>query len=121
MLIARRQAERGGSGRYAADRYARQRRPRFRNDRKGASGMKVQQRPLWIRDLLDGRRRSVFDLTPAIERLNRELQHVEILEEAKQEAGRIFPIVTKAFMPGQHAERQFDGSVAPILVVRFLT
>ena len=83
--------------------------------------MKVQQRPLRIRDLLDGRRPSVFDLTPAIDRLNRELQHVEMVEEPKQEAGRIFPIITKAFMPGQHAERQFDGSFAPILVVRFPT
>src|SRR5262245_10663744 len=83
--------------------------------------MKVQPRPLRIRDLLDGRRPSVFDLTPAIDRMNLELQPLEILEEAKLEAGRIFPIVTKAFMPGQIAEKPLDGSLAPIRVVRFPT
>ena len=81
--------------------------------------MKIKQRPLRMGDLLDGQRQSVFDLTPAIDRLNRELQHVEIVEGPKQEEGRIFPIITKSLMPGQPAERQFDGSFAPILVVRF--
>jgi hypothetical protein len=70
-------------------------------------------------DLLDHRRRPIFDLWPAIERLNQELQQVEILEEAIQEEGWIFPMVTKAYMPAMQAERRLDGSLPPVRVVRF--
>jgi hypothetical protein len=83
--------------------------------------MKAKEWPLRLGDLLNGRRRSVFDLTPAIDRLNLELDHVDIVEEATEVTGRIFQIVTKAFIPGLRAERQLDGSFAPFLVVRFPT
>src|SRR5262249_10229594 len=63
--------------------------------------------------------RSIFDPGPAIERLNRELQRVEILEEVIHEEGRIFPMVAKAYTPAMRAETRPDGSLPPVLVVRF--
>ena len=81
--------------------------------------MKRRERPSRMRDLLEGRRRSVFDPSPAIEQLHRELEHVEILEQVTQEDGRIFPTVTKAYMPGRPTETAPDGSLLPVLVVRF--
>jgi anti-sigma regulatory factor (Ser/Thr protein kinase) len=81
--------------------------------------MKLTEPPPRLGDLLDHRRRSIFDPGPAIERLDRELQHVEILEEVVHEEGRIFPMVTKAYMPAMRVERRPDGSLPPVLVVRF--
>jgi hypothetical protein len=81
--------------------------------------MKHGERPPRMRDLLEGRRRSLFDPSPAIERLYRELERVEILEEVAQEDGRIFPTVTKSYMPGRQTETVPDGSPSPVLVVRF--
>ena len=72
-----------------------------------------------LRDLLTHRRRSILDPGPAIERLDRKLQQVEISEEATQEEGRIFPMVTKAYMSAMRAEMRPDGSLPPIPVVRF--
>jgi hypothetical protein len=79
--------------------------------------MKLTEPPSRLGDLLEDRRRSIFDT--AIERLHRELQHVEILEEVVHEEGRIFPMVTKAYMPAMRAERRPDRSLPPVLVVRF--
>jgi hypothetical protein len=79
--------------------------------------MKFTASPRRLGDLLDHRRRSIFD--PAIERLHRQVQQVDIPPEAIQEEGRIFPMVTKAYMPGMRAERRPDGSLPPVLVVRF--
>jgi hypothetical protein len=36
-----------------------------------------------------------------------------------QEDGRIFPTVTKSYMPGRQTETAPDGSLSPVLVVRF--
>jgi hypothetical protein len=81
--------------------------------------MRRTEPPPRLGDLMNHRRRSIFDLWPAIERLHQELQQVEILEEAIQEEGRIFPMVTKAYMPAMRAERRPDGSLPPVRVVRF--
>ena len=79
--------------------------------------MKHTESPSRLGDLLERPRRSIFD--PAIERLHRELQQVEILEEAIHEEGRIFSMVAKAYMPAMRAEARPDGSLSPVLVVRF--
>jgi hypothetical protein len=81
--------------------------------------MKHRERPRRMRDLLESRRRSVFDPSPAIEQLHRELEHEEILEEVMREDGRIFATVTKVYMPGRQTETAPDGSLPPVLVVRF--
>jgi hypothetical protein len=81
--------------------------------------MKRTGPPPRLGDLLDHRRRSIFDLRSAIERLDRQLQPVEIREEAIQEAGRIFPMVTKAYMPATGKETRPDGSLPRVGVVRF--
>src|SRR5262249_50305829 len=81
--------------------------------------MKRSQPPPRLRDLLEHPRRSIVDPRPAIERLDQKLQQVEIAEEAIQEEGRIFPMVTKAYMSAMRAEMRPDGSLPPIPVVRF--
>ena len=79
--------------------------------------MKLTEAPSRLGDLLEDRRRSIFDA--AMERLQRERQQAEILEEVIQEEGRIFPMVTKAYMPAMRVETRPDGSLPPVLVVRF--
>jgi hypothetical protein len=83
--------------------------------------VKFVELPPRMRDLLERRPRSIFDPWPAIERLDRELELVEIVDEPTLEGDRIFPVVTKAFLTGRHraAERLPDGSLPPIVVVRF--
>jgi len=79
--------------------------------------MKLTEPPSRLGDLLEDRRRSIFD--SAMERLHRERQQAEILEEVIQEEGRIFPMVTKAYMSAMRPEMRADGSLPPIPVVRF--
>jgi hypothetical protein len=83
--------------------------------------MKFVELPPLVRDLLERRGRSILDPWPAIERLDRELEMVEILEEPAQEDGRIFPIVTKVYLSATRrpVERELDGSLPPVPVVRF--
>src|SRR5262249_13342525 len=102
---------------YRKMRGSRWRRPGFRSRGTGASGMKLRASPPRVGDLLDTRRGSILD--PAIERLHRERQQVEILDEVIHEEGRIFPMVAKAYMPAMRAEVRPDGSLSPVLVVRF--
>src|SRR5262249_2158258 len=79
--------------------------------------MKLRASQPRVGDLLDNRRGSILD--PAIERLHRERQQVEIREEVSHEHGRSFRMVAKAYPPGMRAETRPDGSLAPVLVVRF--
>jgi hypothetical protein len=83
--------------------------------------MKFVERAPLMRDLLERRGRSILDAWPAIERLDRELETVEILAGPTQEGDRIFPIVTKTYSAGTRrpVERGPDGSLPPVLVVRF--
>ena len=83
--------------------------------------MKFRELPPLMRDLLERRPRSTIDPWPAIERLDRELELVAILEEPNREDNRIFPIVTKAFLTptDRSAARLSDTTRPPLLVLRF--
>ena len=82
--------------------------------------MKFRELPPLMRDLLERRPRSTIDPWPAIERLDRELELVAIVEEPMREDHRIFPIVTKAFLTpmDRSAARLSNGTRPPLLVVR---
>src|SRR4051812_11187605 len=82
---------------YGKERPSRFGRSRFPDRDHGACAMKFVELPPLVRDLLERRGRSILDPWPAIERLDRELEMVEILEEPAQEDGRVFPIVTKVY------------------------
>ena len=80
--------------------------------------MNYTKLPPIMRELLEPRRRSPLDPRPAIERLDRELEARETIEETAKEADRVFPTVTKAYRSGM-PETPNDGSRPPLLVVRF--